>query len=173
MELLKAPNQSLRTKTKPVKKITAELLGLVKEMIKLASSFTDPEGVGLSANQVGRTERLCVVKLKDEFKPFFNIKVTSEAKKSKVYFEGCLSVPDIWGEVKRPIGVSIEYQNEAGKLIKKRLQGISSWIVQHEIDHLNGVLFIDRVLQQKGRVFKVEGKDKAGNEVFEEINMKL
>lgn len=171
MEILTAPNPVLRKKTKPVKKITPELLKIAREMIKLTEDFTDPEGVGLSANQIGREENLCVVKLRKKFLICFNIKVLKSSKNKRTFFEGCLSVPDIYGEVKRPTSVTVSYQDENGKVITKPLSGVSAWILQHEIDHLNGKLFVDRILEQKGRVFKITGKDRAGSDIFEEIKL--
>lgn len=171
MEVLRAPHPILRTKTKPVKKITPELLKLTAEMIKLAGSFKDPEGVGLASTQIGRSENFFVAKLNKQFIRVFNAKIISSAKKQKVFFEGCLSIPNYYGEIKRPISITVSYQDEQGKEITKKLIGINSWIFQHEIDHINGRLFMDLVLEQKGRIFKVVGKDKAGGEIFEEVKL--
>lgn len=171
MDIVKAPDPRLRIKTKLVKKITPELLKVASEMIKLASSFTDPEGVGLSTTQIGREERFFVGKMKKVFRVFINPKIISTSSKNKLFFEGCLSVPNHYGEVKRPIGVTVTYQDEKGKIINKTLTGTPAWIFQHEIDHLDGILFVDRVLQQKGRMFKLIGKDKAGGDVFEEVKI--
>lgn len=171
MNIIKAPDARLRTKTKYVKKITPELLKLSSEMIKFAKSFTDPEGVGLSTNQIGRNERFFVAKIEEEFVPFFNPEIHTFSPKTKVYFEGCLSVPDYYGETKRPISVKVSYLAHTGEKITKTLRGIASWIFQHEVDHMNGVLFMDRVLEQKGKVFKFTGKDKTGADVFEEIKI--
>ncbi len=171
MQIVKAPDQRLRTKTKIVKKITPELLKLASSMIKFAQSFQDPEGVGLSTNQIGKTERFFVAKIGEEFLPFFNPMIHSFSPKTKIFFEGCLSIPDYYGETKRPISVKVSYQNEKGEKISKTLRGISSWIFQHEVDHMNGILFMERVLESKGKVFKLAGKDKAGSDVFEEIKI--
>lgn len=171
MQIIKAPDVRLRTKTKLVKKITPELLKLVSSMIKFAESFKDPEGVGLSTNQIGNTERFFVAKIGKEFAPFFNPVIHSFSPKKKIFFEGCLSIPDYYGETKRPISVKVSYQNEKGEKIDKTLRGISSWIFQHEVDHMNGILFMDRVIERKGRVFKFVGKDKTGSDMFEEIKI--
>lgn len=168
MQILRAPDPRLRIKTKPVKKITPELLKIAHEMIVLAASYTDPEGVGLSTTQIGRTERFFVAKLQKEFHPYFNPNILSFSKKTKIYFEGCLSVPDYYGETRRPISITVTFQDKSGKQFKKILKGSASWIFQHEFDHINGVLFVDRVLEQKGRMFKFKGKDQAGGDIFEE-----
>lgn len=171
MKIIKAPDPRLRAKTKHVKKITPELLKLSADMIKFAKSFKDPEGVGLSTNQIGRNERFFVAKIGEEFVPFFNPEVHTFSPKTKVFFEGCLSVPDYYGETKRPISVKVSYLTHTGEKITKTLRGIASWIFQHEFDHMNGILFMDRVLEQKGKVFKFAGKDKTGSDIFEEIKI--
>lgn len=171
MKVLKAPNPILKTPTRPVKKITPDLLQMAKEMIKTAQSFKDPEGVGLSANQIGRKEKFFVAKINKKFDVYINPEIVSTSKKVKTFFEGCLSVPAVWGEIERPITVTVKYQDKAGQIIKKRLTGTKAWIFQHEIDHLSGKLFIDQVLAQKGKVFKVVGKDQAGADIFEEIKI--
>lgn len=172
LQILRAPDQRLRAKTKQVKKITPELLKAAQEMIKLASSFKDPEGVGLSSNQIGREERLFVAKIsKGVFEVVINPEILSSSLKTKIFFEGCLSVPDYYGETKRPVRVKVTYLNKNGQRVEKRLIGTSAWIFQHEFDHINGVLFIDKVIQQKGRVFKYAGKDQTGTDIFEEVKL--
>lgn len=171
MQIIKAPDSRLRTKTKHVKKITPELIKLSLEMIKFAKSFTDPEGVGLSTNQIGRTEKFFVAKIGEEFAVFFNPEIHTFSPKKKIFFEGCLSIPDYYGETKRPISVKVSYQSTQGEKITKTLRGIASWIFQHEVDHMNGILFMDRVLENKGKVFKFVGKDKTGSDMFEEIKI--
>lgn len=171
MQILRAPDPRLRVKTKLVKKITPELLKIASEMINLASSYTDPEGVGLSTTQIGRNERFFVAKLQKDFCPYFNPQIISLSKKTKIYFEGCLSVPDFYGEVKRSILITVIYQDKSGKEFKKILKGPSAWIFQHEFDHINGILFVDKVLAQKGKMFKFQGKDQAGGDMFEEVRL--
>ncbi|MFH0937425.1 MAG: peptide deformylase [Candidatus Daviesbacteria bacterium] len=171
MEVVRAPDAKLRIKTKPVKKITPELLKIASEMIEITKSFKDPEGVGLSANQIGRDERFFIAKTGKVFRVFFNPKIISKSKTNKVFFEGCLSIPNFYGETKRPSIIIVSYQDEKGKEIKKQLRGTLAWIFQHEMDHLNGSLFVDTVLQQKGRIFKSIGRDKTGSEVFEEVTI--
>ncbi|OGE15101.1 peptide deformylase [Candidatus Daviesbacteria bacterium RIFCSPLOWO2_01_FULL_37_10] len=169
MEIIKAPNEVLRAQTKPVKKITPGYLKTVKEMITLTKTFKDPEGVGLASTQVGRSERFFVAKSEKSFYSAFNPQIISLGKRTKVYLEGCLSIPDYYGEVRRNLLVRVSYQNEAGKAVLKTLKGIDAWIFQHETDHLNGILFPDRVLQQKGKFYKCVGKDETGTDIFEEV----
>lgn len=170
MNVVIAPDARLRVDTKPVKKISPALLQTIQEMVRLTKTFVDPEGVGLAATQIGNGEQYFVAKMEDgSFKAFFNPKILKFSKKTKVYMEGCLSIPNHWGEVTRPIGVWAEYMNESGQVVKERLSGLMAWIYQHEYDHLHGRLFMDLVLEQKGRLYKVVGKDRAGADIFERI----
>ena len=171
MEVVKAPDPRLRIQTKPVKKITSALLQTLKEMIKLTQIFREPEGVGLASTQVGLEERFFVAKNGQEFISIINPQILKTGKRTKKYFEGCLSTPNIWGEVKRYTSIKVSYQDTDGKTVTQPLIGVLAWIFQHEIDHLNGVLFQDRVLQQKGKFYKFMGKDKTGTDIFEEVTL--
>lgn len=171
MEVVKAPDVKLRVKTKPVKKINHGLVRILKEMIKLTKTFKDPEGVGLAAPQVGLEESFFVAKNGQKFMSVINPKIVSTGKRTKKYFEGCLSVPSMWGEVRRATNIKVSYQNTEGILVTEKLKGILAWIFQHEIDHLNGILFSDRVLEQKGKFYKFTGKDKTGADTFQETKI--
>ena len=170
--VVRAPDNRLRVKTKPVKKISSALLQTLKEMIKTTLSFKDPEGVGLAATQIGATERYFVGKIFGEvLKAFINPQITFYYKRTKKYFEGCLSIPNIWGETVRSTMVKVAYQDTSGKQFNETLKGVDAWIFQHEVDHLDGILFPDRVLEQKGKFYKFTGKDKAGGDIFQEITI--
>lgn len=171
LQVVKAPDPRLKVQTKRVKKINPALLSTLKEMIKLTKTFNDPEGVGLASTQVGLNEAFFVAKNGPKFLSVINPKILSNGKRTKNYFEGCLSTPNIWGEVKRFTNIKVSYQDTDGKTITVTLKGILAWIFQHEIDHLNGVLFQDRVLEQKGKFYKFTGKDKTGTDNFEEISI--
>ncbi|MBI2022473.1 peptide deformylase [Candidatus Daviesbacteria bacterium] len=168
--VIQAPDERLRVKTKPVKKITEKHQKIIKDMIKLAKSFHDPEGVGLASTQVGLDEQYFVLKHDDgSFEAVFNPQIVSYSKRTKKFFEGCLSIPQFWGEVERPVAISVKFQNGDGQEIKKRLKGLDAWIFQHEFDHLQGRLYMDLVMEQKGKLYKVAGKDRAGADVFEQV----
>lgn len=171
LAVVKAPDEKLRVKTKPVKKVNQALRNTLKEMVKLTKTFKDPEGVGLAATQVGLKESFFVAKNGKGFMSVINPKVKSTGKRTKLYFEGCLSVPNMWGEVKRATRIKVSYQDASGKMITVPLKGILAWIFQHEVDHLNGILFSDRVLEQKSKFYKWTGKDKTGADVFREITI--
>lgn len=171
MQVVKAPDSRLRIKTKTVKKINNGLNQTLKEMVKLTKTFKDPEGVGLASTQVGLDEQFFVAKDDKAFISVINPKILSVGKRTKKYFEGCLSVPNMWGEVTRFLRIKVFYQDPQGKTIVTTLTGVLAWIFQHEMDHLNGILFSDRVLEQKGKFYKFTGKDKTGTDIFEEVTI--
>lgn len=171
MEVVKAPDARLRVQTKPVKKINTALVNTLKQMIKLTKTFKDPEGVGLASTQVGLDERFFVAKNGKGFMMVINPKIQSVSKKTKTYFEGCLSVPNMWGNTRRHISIKVTFQDETGKQNTLTLKGVLAWIFQHEIDHLNGIIFSDRVLEQRGKFYKYTGKDKTGTDMFEEVTI--
>ncbi len=179
LEILKAPNPVLSTKAQPVKKIDKAILKLIADMKIALAAATDPIGVGLAAPQVGKSLQLFVAQpsLKSPVYVFINPRIIrkssagneSKREKSKK-LEGCLSLPNIWGEVKRYDSVILEYQDEAGRKHNRKFTGFMSTIMQHEIDHLNGILFPKRVLEQKGTLYKSE-KNEKGEEEFEELKL--
>jgi peptide deformylase len=140
----------LRKKSEPVKEITPELVKLASDMLETMYSAN---GVGLAAPQVGKNIRLVVIDLEkeeDERKPImlFNPEaVPEEGDNPKVSEEeGCLSVPDIWAKVSRPSKVHLKYTNEKGETVDiPGATGKLARCVQHELDHLNGVLFVDKI----------------------------
>lgn len=179
LEIVKAPNPTLSFKAKSVTKIDKSVLNLLSDMKDALDSASDPIGVGLAAPQVNKP--LCIFITKPTFKSkvfvFINPKIiekNSFAKKIKEdksrKLEGCLSLPNIWGEVERYDEIFLEYQDETGKIHKRKFSGFMSTIIQHEIDHLNGVLFPKRVLEQKGTLYKSE-KDEKGEDIFEELRV--
>ncbi len=171
MQVIQAPDEKLRIVTKPVKKITPKHREIFKEMIKLTKSFKDPEGVGLASTQVGLDERFFVVLDGEKFITVINPEIISTSKPTKKQFEGCLSIKNYWGEVKRSTGIKVKYQDENGKEVTANLKGNLAWFFQHEIDHLNGVLFPLRVMEQDGKFYKFTGRDETGTDIFEEIGL--
>ena len=179
IEIVKAPNPILSKKANPVKKIDKSILRLVSDMEEALYAAKDPIGVGLAAPQVGKSLQLFITRpsLKSKTYVFINPKITKKitSKKNKPQakikkLEGCLSLVNIWGDVGRYPEVFVSFQDEIGKLHKKKFTGFLSTIVQHEIDHLNGILFPKRVLEQKGTLYKSE-KDENGEDVFDELKI--
>lgn len=177
MIVIVAPDPRLRVQTKAVKKITPALLQTLKEMIKLTQTFKDPEGVGLASTQIGLDESFFVAKINNtdeqtgQLRAFINPKILSLGKKTKIYFEGCLSIPKYFGDTQRSTIAKVSYQDQTGQTHTETLKGVNAWIFQHEMDHLSGVLFVDRVLQQNGKMYKFTGKDKTGTDIFEEMTI--
>lgn len=179
LKILSAPNPVLSQKTKPVAKIDKTVLKLLEEMKESLDSATDPIGVGLAAPQIGKSLKIFIAKpnAKSKISVFINPKITKKSSPHKKTekdktrkLEGCLSLPNVWGEVIRYSDVYVEFMDETGKKHNKKFTGFIATIIQHEIDHLDGILFPKRVLEQKGTLYKSE-KDEKGEDVFEELKI--
>lgn len=179
-KIVTAPNEVLSKKAKEFdflnnKKALPKILEEMEEALLTAS---DPKGVGLAAPQIGISLAIFMTKPTDKSKisVFINPLVLEtdelekKRKKGVKKLEGCLSLPDIWGEVLRSPSVKISYFDKNGNLIIKKFSGFMATIVQHEIDHLNGVLFPKHVLEQKGKLYK-SYKNKKGEDVFDELEI--
>lgn len=117
----------------------------IKRLISdMKETMEKNDGVGLAANQVGQQFRLFVLGYEKIFKVFINPKIKKYSSGQVEVEEGCLSVPGIFGIVKRPEKVLIEALNENGNKVEYWAEGLEARIIQHEIDHLNGILFVDR-----------------------------
>ncbi|MBD3285750.1 peptide deformylase [candidate division WOR-3 bacterium] len=144
----------LRQKAEPVAGITGEVKKLIEEMKK---TMCEAKGVGLAANQIGIPKSFFIAQLarEDEVRAFFNpnlLPLTDETEKTE---EGCLSIPGIWVEVPRYLKVRLTARDIEGNPVAVDLEGLPARIVQHEIDHLNGVLIIDRIsLAERRRIAK-------------------
>ncbi len=185
MKIVQSPHAVLSQKAKPVKIIDAEIKQLLKAMAVALASAKDPEGVGLAAPQIGKSLQIFLIKESPEapLMTFINPKIerffanpkktnrkTVKKKERGVQLEGCLSIKDIWGVVKRNYGVVITYQDETGTKHEKEFVGFMATIVQHEYDHLQGILFPKRVLEQNNPLYKAV-KNKAGETEFEEVKL--
>jgi peptide deformylase len=144
MEIVLHPNKILREKTEKVEKIDKEIKELAKEMRKI---MIQHNGVGLAANQIGKNLSIFVAYDNKKFYTFINPEIVKFFGKEKIMEEGCLSVPNVWGQIKRYEGVVVSYQDLFGKRKKLKAKGLLAQIIQHEIDHLNGVLFIDKAIE--------------------------
>ncbi len=132
----------LREKALPVEEVTPEILNLIKDMIE---TMYTASGVGLAATQVGVPKRIILV---DEEEDGLIVLINPMIIKSEgevVAEEGCLSVPDIYSQVKRSSKVTVKALNENGDSIEITKEGLTARALQHEIDHLDGILFIDRI----------------------------
>lgn len=163
----------LRKKAKRIEKLDKKLLSLIKDMQDTLESQKDPEGIGLAAPQIGKSLRLFVVGYKNLKRVIINPEIIEIAKVKKVkktknkkseILEGCLSLPHFYGPIVRSLKVKIKYQtpDKDGKnLITKteEFEDFDAQIIQHEIDHLNGILFVDKILEQKAPLYKFDGDE--------------
>ena len=144
LPVVKFPHKVLKTRASEVSQITAEDRKLVKNMI---DTMYAENGVGLAANQVGVLKRIFVAshdQVKGNEQVYFNPKIVKKEGVVKE-FEGCLSVPEFYEPVKRAKKVWMRAMNPEGKTVEVKAEGLLSRIFQHEIDHLDGILFIDRL----------------------------
>lgn len=146
MKIVHYPHPTLRHKSKPVRRVDADLRSIIREMFDL---MYEAKGVGLAANQVDLPLRFFICNLaaepgEGEELVFLN-PVLSRQKGNSERDEGCLSIPGIYAPVRRPEAVHLEAYTLEGQAISADLEGMLARVVQHEVDHLDGVLFIDRL----------------------------
>ncbi len=162
------PDSKLRLVSEPVKEITGEIRRLADDMLE---TMYDAPGVGLAAIQIGVPVRMVtmdVSKSEEEHQPMvlINPEILWSSEEKRVYEEGCLSIPEYYEEVERPDRVRFRYMTLQGETVEQDADGLLATCVQHEIDHLNGVLFIDYLSKLKrDRVvtkFKKAAKREAG-----------
>lgn len=179
-QIIKVPNPVLTMPAKPVEKVDKKVFEFVEGMKKTLIATKNPKGVGLAAPQVGRVVRIFLTKPtpKAPLTVFINPQIIafSQEKTEGVpgrgnKFEGCLSIPNVWGVIHRHQWVKINYQTLDGKSRTPTFKGFLATIIQHEMDHIEGILFTQRVLEQKNKLYKITGKDKEGKDVFDEIEI--
>ncbi len=144
MEIITDPkNKILTSKTKEIEHITSEIKSLANDMFK---TMVENKGIGLSANQVGYPISLIVFSDIDHKKKYFliNPKIINISEEQCEMEEACLSVPNTWGLVTRSEKITIEAKNLNGKKIKYKFKDILARVVQHELDHLSGILFTEK-----------------------------
>ncbi len=149
--ILIEPDPILRKKCDPLERVGDDTRKLMDDMLE--TMYAAP-GIGLAAIQIGILKRIVVIDItKDETKknPIFlvNPKIIKKSKETSVYEEGCLSLPGQFAEIERPATCSIEYVDYHGKEKELKADGLLATCIQHEIDHLNGVLFIDYLSKLK------------------------
>ncbi len=190
-KIVVTPNKILLEESKEVKSFDKKLVDILKGMEETLVATVDPIGVGLAAPQVGLPLRIfqmkptakskvssyinpVIEKLSDEEEvPRFvgrNEKPNKPESSKNKLLEGCLSIPDIWGNVTRKKIVSLRWQDETGNTYMKEFSGFPAIIIQHEMDHLNGFLFTKRVMEQNEKLFKSH-KNSEGEDEFEEIKI--
>ena len=150
-ELILLPDPQLKLVSTPVTEVTAEIRKLATDML---DTMYDAPGIGLAAIQIGVAKRIITIDLakQDEEKQpivLINPEIVWESDEFSAYEEGCLSIPDYYEEVERPASVKVRYMNLDGKTLELDADGLMSTCIQHEIDHLDGVLFIDHISKLK------------------------
>ncbi len=164
LKIVTVPNSILTQPTQLVKKIDKRIKKIVQEMEETLIAQKDPEGVGLAAPQVNIPLSLFIIKPKKEqpTKVFINpkilekkfIKKTKKTSKKTRKLEGCLSIPKIWGVVNRPQKIYLQYQTLEGEIKKEWFSGFEAHIIDHEMDHLQGVLFTKKAIEQKKPLYQ-------------------
>ena len=149
--LIILPDPVLRQLSKPIERVDTDLQRLADDMLE---TMYDAPGIGLAAVQIGVPRRMLVIDVSregEEKQPqvFINPEIVKSSDERSVYEEGCLSIPDYYAEVERPATVSVRYLDRNGKEQTVEVDGLLATCLQHEIDHLNGVLFIDHISRLK------------------------
>ncbi len=150
-KILTGPDPILRKKCEPLEKVDEETKKLMDDMLE--TMYAAP-GIGLAAIQVGILKRLVVIdisKEEEKKKPIFliNPQIIHQSKNTSVYEEGCLSLPGQFAEIERPAECTIKYIDYNGKEKELKSDGLLATCIQHEVDHLNGILFIDYLSKLK------------------------
>lgn len=145
------PDPILREVSRPVERFDAQLRKFAADMFE---TMYEAPGIGLAAVQVAEPLQMLVIDLARENEPkephiFINPKIVRVSDDFSAYEEGCLSIPDYYAEVERPAEVVVSYQDLDGKMLEIKADGLMATCLQHEIDHLNGVLFIDHISKLK------------------------
>ena len=162
-KILSIPDPILREKSIPVKKVDKDIKNLMDDMIE--TMYNSP-GIGLAAIQIGIPKRVIVMDIskdKDKKNPMFfiNPKIIWKSKVLSTYEEGCLSIPNQFAEVQRPDKCHFKYLDYNGKEKEIKAEGLLSTCIQHEIDHLDGILFIDYLSKlKKDIIIKKVSKNK-------------
>lgn len=130
----------LRAKTKPVSQVTKEIKKLIKDM---GETMISAEGIGIAAPQIGKSLRLCLAHINGKTTPLINPKITWRNDEFSSMAEGCLSLPGVEIDVKRPTEIHLTYTDEDGNQQERKFSGMDARVIQHEVDHLEGVLIVD------------------------------
>lgn len=180
--IVAVPNPVLSATTSPVTQFDKKLSKLVADMKATLLATVNPKGVGLAAPQIGISLAVFVTKPtpKAAIRVFINptiiekssaVQLTNDETDERTgKLEGCLSIPKIWGNVKRSQTLTLRYQDETGAAHEETFKGFMATIVQHETDHINGILFTQRVLEQQGKLYQVTS-DPDGKETLDEIHL--
>jgi peptide deformylase len=146
LKIITNPDPILRKKSKEISLKEISGRGFIKLVSSLKKTMLETDGAGLAAPQIGKNIRLAVVNSKDGPICLINPNIMKKSWAKEAGQEGCLSIPGIFGNVKRPKKITLIYYDQTGKKIKQTAQGLMARVMQHEIDHLDGILFIDKMI---------------------------
>ncbi len=155
-KIVTIPNPVLNKKTQKVGEIKEEIKKIAQDLIDTVKVAEDPEGAGLAATQIGVSKRMCVVrnffedpmdenKIRSDDIVLINPKITHFSTEKDIDWEGCLSVPDKYGKVERALKIKVTAKDINGDLIKIKAEGFFARTIQHEVDHLDGILFTSKI----------------------------
>lgn len=183
--IVSVPNPVLTTPAKTVERIDKKILRIIEEMKTTLVNTKNPKGVGLAAPQMGISYRIFITRPAETslIEVFLNPEIIwkseevaeikrpgKQSTRKDKKLEGCLSIPNIWGYLKRPVKVRLRYMDLTGITHEREFSGFEATIVQHETDHVNGLLFTQRVLEQKEKLYQIE-EDEKGKEKLVEVEI--
>ena len=159
-DILILPDKRLRLVSKPVEKVDTATKKLVEDMFE---TMYDAPGIGLAAIQIGEATRVVTIDVSKEDEEerrqvFINPEIVAKSEDTNVHEEGCLSIPDYHEVVTRPAKVGVRFLTLAGKIEEREMDGLAATVIQHEIDHLNGIMFTDLVSPIKFDMAKKKAK---------------
>ena len=151
LPIITAPDPRLKTVSQPVDKVDDDLRKLMDDMLE---TMYEAPGIGLAAVQVGVAKRVLVMDIAEEDGKknplyFVNPEIVEESGDIAIYNEGCLSLPDQYAEVERPAEITVRYLDYEGEMRETRATGLLATCLQHEMDHLEGILFVDHLTSLK------------------------
>jgi peptide deformylase len=149
LDIITHPDENLRKISKEVEKKMISSKSFDQFIADMKKTMSKKDGVGLAAPQVGENIRLIVINTKDKIVPMINPRITHRSFSKDSMEEGCLSVPDYFGNVVRNKKITCQYSDEYGSRMKVEAEGLMARVIQHEIDHLDGILFIDKAKDLK------------------------
>ena len=166
-KILITPHPALRQHAKTLHKVTKEDVAISKQMIQIMKNSL---GAGLAANQIGILKKIITIHIQDKenntekLYVLFNPIINQYSKETVIMEEGCLSLPEQFAEIERPQSIQLQYTNEKNKIIREEKNGYEARILQHEIDHLSGILFVDHLssLKRNRLIKKVQKLKKLG-----------
>lgn len=154
--IITIPNKILNQKSEKIQSLDSNVKKIISELIETANAQTQPEAAGLAAPQIGYNQRIILVR---DFKMLpksekmlitnvimINPRIISESKEEDTDWESCLSIPYMYGKVKRPYSIKVTYLDENGVEKKIKARDFQARVIQHEVDHLNGVLFDSKII---------------------------